>query len=131
MGCIVSVTIGLLTLIKKPIKKLTAKIKNERVRKLVNKIFILFAFGISAGIWFFLNIIAPVYFSIEAVEIVLTGALSIVIYALADGVITKNKAQILIDQLTETIEQTETKNTKTKKEKSNSAVQEYLKKVKK
>ena len=101
MGVIISFTIGILTLIKKPIKKLTAKIANEKVRKLANKMFIVFAFAFSFIAWFVLNLVAPSYFSLEAIEVLLTGAFSIVLYALGDGVITKSKAQQLVDTIAE------------------------------
>ena len=126
MGVIVSFTIGILTLIKKPIKKLTSKITNEPLRKLANKIFIFFAFGISFGAWALLNLFAPQYFSIQSVEILLTGAFSIVIYALGDGVITKSRAQQLIDTISEVADDEKTE----KSPESESAIEKYLKKVK-
>jgi hypothetical protein len=130
MGVIVSFTIGILTLIKKPIKKLTAKIQGERLRKLVNKVFIAIAFGISTFAWYILNLVAPQYFSIEAVEIILTGALAIVLYALGDGVITKSKAQQLVETITDVADEKKAEQKTEKAEKKESAIKEYLKKVK-
>lgn len=124
MGAIVSLTIGTLSLIKRPIKMLTKKIKNDKLRKLVNKIFIFIAFGLSLAFWTLLHIIAPHYFTVDAVEVVLTGALSVVMYALGDGVITKSKAQQLVDAI---IDNTNDKKANTE---DKSAIREYLKKVK-
>lgn len=105
MGVIISLTIGLLTLIKKPIKKLTSKIPNEKVRKLANKMFIFFAFGISAAAWAILNLISPSYFPLEALQILLTGAFSIVLYAFGDGIITKGTAQNLVEATKDFVEE--------------------------
>ena len=123
MSIIVSVTIAVLSLIKIPIKKLTSKIRNERLRKLVNKVFIVIAFGISYGAWVLLNIISEYYFPLESVKILLTGAFSIVIYAFGDGVITKPKAKQLLDSIMDFADGTDGQGEK-------SAVEEYLKKVK-
>jgi hypothetical protein len=132
MGVIISFTIGILTLIKKPIKKLTAKIPNEKVRKLANKMFIVFAFGFSFIAWFVLNLVAPSYFSLEGIEVLLTGAFSIVLYALGDGVITKSKAQQLVDTIAEVADDKKADEKKSEKveKKPESAIKEYLKKVK-
>lgn len=99
MSAISIITICVLSLVKKPIKLLTAKITHEKVRKLVNKVFIFLAFGISALGWAILNYFAPSYFPLGAVEIILTGAFSIVLYALGDGVITKSSAQQLVESI--------------------------------
>lgn len=134
MGVIVSFTIGILSLIKKPIKKLTAKIPNEKARKLANKMFILFAFAISALSWAILSLIAPSYFPLEALEVLLTGAFSIVIYAFGDGILTKSQAKQLVETITAVAEdkkeeQSQEQQAKTEKKKE-SAIKEYLKKVK-
>ena len=84
---------------------------------------ILFAFAISFALWFALNIIAPQYFPIDAIVVVLTGAFSVVIYAFGDGVFTKSKTQQLVDSIKDFAEDE-------KKKKSDSAVAQYLKKVK-
>lgn len=101
MSSIVAFTIGMVTLIKKPIKKLTAKIKNEKIRKSANKVLILIAFGISAVCWVILSLVLPKYFSCEATEILLSGAFAIVIYALGDGIINADKAHELVDEIFE------------------------------
>lgn len=138
MSIIVSFTICVLALIKKPIKLLTAKITNEPLRKLANKIFIFFAFGISFVAWYLLNMFLPQYFDLEAVQILLTGAFSIVVYALGDGVINKSQASQLVEEIVEIAE--DTKKTKTEKvkepktkdqkPKEESAIKQYLNKVK-
>ena len=99
MSIIISCTITILALIKKPIKKLTAKIGNERLRKLANKTFIVFAFAISGGVWFVLNVVAPSYFPLDGIEMLLTGAFAIVVYALGDGVVTTSSASKLIEKV--------------------------------
>ena len=112
MSIIVSMTIGILTLVKKPIKRLTAKIENERIRKLANKMFIFMAFGVSATAWFLLNVIAPSYFQYEHMQVLLSGAFSIVVYALGDGIITKSAAQKIVECVTEINKADETDNPK-------------------
>jgi uncharacterized protein YacL len=102
MGVIVSLTIVFLSLVKKPIKMLTAHISNDKFRKLSNNtICISLAFGIAFMIWKVLNLIAVSYFPMEAITVVLTGALAVVLYALGDGVITKSTAQKLVEQIKE------------------------------
>lgn len=125
MGIIVSLTTVIIALIKKPIKKLTRTIPNEKVRKLVNKMFIFFAFGFSALFWFILNKISAPYFPFEIVKVFLTGALSVVIYALGDGIITKSQAKQLIDT-TKSIEEDD----KISKNEVGTAVNEFWDKVK-
>lgn len=99
MSAISAITILTLSLVKKPIKQLTAKITDDRLRKLVNKVFIILAFGISAVCWVILNCIAPLYFQLDTIEILLTGAFSVVIYAFGDGVLTKSYAQQLVESI--------------------------------
>lgn len=125
MSVIISLTIVILTLIKKPVKKLTCKIKNEKLRHLANKPFIFVAFGLSALAWFVLNKISAFYFPFEAVNVFLTGALSIVVYALGDGIVTKSKAKELFDAVKEITED------KVIDEKDKTAVEEFYDKIKK
>lgn len=125
MSIIVSLTIGVLHFVKKPIKKLTAKIPNEKLRKLANKMFIILAFGFSAFAWLMLKLISPTYFSCEAVEILLTGAFAVVIYAFGDGIITKSTAQKFIDELTDLDSKDENAEKKTQ-----NAVKDFWNKVK-
>lgn len=127
MGVIASFTIFVLSLIKKPIKLLTSKISNLKLRKFANKVFIFMAFGIATGVWFILNFVAPNYFTIEGMKVLLTGAFSVVIYSLGDGIITKSTAQKLIEEIKEIDENTSTNSEKTKK---TDPVSEFWKKVK-
>lgn len=131
MSIIVSFTVFILSLIKKPIKAITKKIPNERFRKLANKVFILIAFGLSAGAWFMLQVISPAYFHSEAEKILLTGAFSIVLYALGDGVINNNTAMQMVNEIISDVDEKKDNKTDSKtKDKGNSAVNEFLKKVK-
>lgn len=97
MGATMGVIFGILSLLKKPIKALTAKIKNEKLRKLANKSIIALSFGLSALIWLVLTKISSHYFPYEATTVLITGALPVVMYALVDGVITKKTATQILD----------------------------------
>lgn len=129
MSIIISLTISLITLIKKPIKKLTGKIHNENLRKFVNKIFIVFAFGISGGCWVALHFVAPEYFAIDTLQILLTGAFSVVLYAFADGIFSKPKAKQLVDTITDFVESEKTQE-KPEPKKETDPIKEFWKKVK-
>lgn len=91
----------LLTLLKKPIKKLTKRIKNTKIRHLANKTIILLAYGISILGWYILSKVAPGYFSFDLVEVVLTGSVPIVAYAVGDGVLTKSEASSNVQKILE------------------------------
>lgn len=104
MGIIISITITLLNLIKKPIKKLTSKIQNEKYRKLANKMFIVFAFGFAALFWAILSFVSSCYFAFDIIEVFLTGALAIVLYAFGDGVINTKNAKDLVEAVKEITE---------------------------
>ena len=120
MGIVVSLTVVLVALIKKPIKLLTAKITNEKLRKLANKTFILFSFGLSALAWFVLSKISAQYFPFEVVNVFLTGALSVVTYALGDGIITKSQAKQAVELIEAVVEDEKVD------QKDKTAVEEYL-----
>ena len=94
-----SIIVFLLNLLKKPIKILTSKIENEKMRKFANKSIILLSFGLSALGWFLLNLMLPKYFQIDFVLILLDGALPVVIYALGEGILTKEKALKIVDNI--------------------------------
>lgn len=81
----------ILFIIKKPIKMCTKKIKNEKLRKLVNKIFIILAFVLSFVLYLIGNVLLPQFVTFKGTEIVVSGAFAIVLYAFGDGVITINK----------------------------------------
>ena len=123
MGVIIMVINTILMLVKKPIKKLTAKITNEKLRKLANKMFIAFAFGLSALAWFVLSKAWNKYFDFEQINVLLTGAFSIVIYALGDGIINSSKAVELIETVKDFAEEE-------KAEGKESAVDSFWKKAK-
>lgn len=93
MGFLIAFTNTMLMFVKKPIKCLTKKIPNEKLRKLANKSLIFLAFGISALGWFVLNKISAHYFAFDEVNVLLTGAFSTVIYALGDGILNKSQAE--------------------------------------
>lgn len=131
MSIIISLTISLITLIKKPVKKLTGKISDERIRKFANKIFIVFAFAISGACWVSLHFAFPEYFSIDIISILFTGASSIVVYALADGVVTKSKAQQIVETIKDFAEEEKEKKSDTKNNKKESnPIDDFWKKVK-
>lgn len=94
-----SIIVFLLNLLKKPIKILTSKIENEKMRKFANKSIILLSFGLSALGWFLLNLMLPKYFQIDFVLILLDGAFPVVIYALGEGILTKEKALKIVDNI--------------------------------
>lgn len=97
MGLLISIINTVLMLVKKPIKSLTKKIKNEKLRKLANKIFIAFAFGFSALAWWGLSALSAEYFPFDTINVLLTGAFSTVIYSLGDGIVNGSKAKSLIE----------------------------------
>lgn len=97
MGVIIMIINTILMFVKKPIKKLTKKIPNEKLRKLANKVFILFAFGLAFLGWFILNKISIYYFPYDEIKVLLTGAFSIVIYAFGDGIVNEKTAKDLVE----------------------------------
>jgi hypothetical protein len=107
MGVIVTFITCVLNLLKKPIKMLTGKISNEKLRKLANKSIIVLSFGVSVVLWLLLHKLLPDYFGFSAVEILITGALPVVVYAFGDGILTKSKAQSLSDAILAVVEDKE------------------------
>lgn len=104
IGAMTTFIFIILSLLKKPIKLLTGKIKSEKLRKLANKVIILLAFGLSIGLWLLAHHLAPSYFSIDRVEILLTGALPVVAYALGDGLLTGPTAKAVVKKILEVTE---------------------------
>lgn len=104
MGLLITIINTVLMLVKKPIKSLTGKIKNEKMRKLANKMFIIFAFGFSALAWWGLSVLSAKYFPFDTINVLLTGAFSIVIYALGDGIVNGSQAKSLVDKTIEIAE---------------------------
>lgn len=114
MGALMTFIYIVLNLIKKPVKKLTNKIKNDQIRHLANKIFILLSFGLSTLLWYLLNKFIPQYFAFNGVEILITGSLPVVLYALVDG-LSKPKAKAILDTIKEVVEDEKTKESQTSK----------------
>lgn len=104
MGVIIMLTNTILMFVKKPLKKLTAKIRIEKLRKLANKMFIVFAFGFCALMWFVLNKVSATYFPFDEIKVLLTGAFSIVIHAFGDGVVTEKQAKEIVKTVGEIVE---------------------------
>lgn len=104
MGLLIAIINTVLMLVKKPIKLLTNKIENEKLRKFANKVFIVFAFGFSALAWWGLSALSAEYFPFDEIKVLLTGAFSIVIYALGDGIVNGSQAKTLIDSTIEIAE---------------------------
>jgi len=133
---------GILQLVKVPIKKLTSKIQNPKVRKIVNKLFILASYGIAFGIYYAGQAWIPALFSnINIKEYApIAASFSIVIYALLEGLITKSKANEILadgniskDEIASIVKNSEAKKTKliaTKKSEPKSTLQEELDKLK-
>ena len=97
----VALIVGVLELIKLPYKKLTKRVKSEVVRKLLNKVIILFSFVVSFTLYYVGNIILPKYISCDTITIIGSALFSNVIYALGDGVINGNKAKKLVNVIQE------------------------------
>lgn len=94
MGVLMTIIYFVLNLVKKPIKKLTGKIQNDRLRHLANKSIIVLSFGFSALFWFILHYFIPMYFAFNGVEILLTGAFPIVLYAMIENLGKPNMKEI-------------------------------------
>lgn len=108
MGILMTIIYFVLNLIKKPIKKLTGKIKNEQLRHLANKTIIVLSFGLSALLWIVLHVVLPKYFAYDGVQISLTGAFPVVLYAFVEG-LSKPKAEQLIDTIKDIVDDKEVK----------------------
>jgi hypothetical protein len=89
----------LLKIIKKPIKHFTSKIKNEKLRKLANKSIIVLSFAIAIGFWYLLHYLLPQYFTINWGQIILSGALPIVAYAVFDGILPVEKVKKIVNKV--------------------------------
>ena len=104
MGLLITIINTVLMFIKKPIKLLTKKIANAKLRALANKMFIVLAFGLSAVAWYGLSVLSAEYFPFDEIKVLLTGAFSIVVYALGDGIVNSSQAKALIASATEIVE---------------------------
>lgn len=96
----VALTSAIVELLKIPYKKLTAKIKNERIRKLANKFIIILGFGISFGLRYLGSIWLSKYISFDANLAFVEGAFSNVLYAIGEGIITSDKAKSIATDIT-------------------------------
>lgn len=103
MGALMTIIYFILNFAKKPIKKLTGKIQNEQLRHLANKSIILLSFGFATLFWFLLSFLLPKYFDFDGVEILLTGALPVVLYAFVEG-LSKPKAKKIVDTIIEIVD---------------------------
>lgn len=105
---VMSITTALIMTIlnyaKKPFKKLTSKIQNEKIRKFTNRtVIFIFSFLISFLVWYLLNLLAPQYFALDYMVIVLNGAIPIVTYAFAEGWITIGKAKSIVEKTVDAV----------------------------
>ena len=104
MGIITTLIVTILKFAKIPFKKLTLKIANETQRRIINRtVIFITSFGLSFGFWFLLNWIAPNYFTVDYLQILLNGALPIVAYAYAEGWIDAKKAKSLVETVVDKI----------------------------
>lgn len=103
LSVLMSLIILILNFAKKPIKALTSKIKNERLRYLANKSIIILSFAFAILAWFILSKIAPTKFDFSARNILLTGAFPIVGYALGENVISTKKAKEITGKVENTV----------------------------
>jgi uncharacterized membrane protein len=85
----------LVELVKIPVKMLTKKIENERMRKLANKSIILISFGLAFLINFLAALWFPDYVAYSSKFAMAEGALANVFYLLGEGVITLPQAKEL------------------------------------
>ena len=110
MLVMISLVEAILFGIKIPIKMLTSKIKNEKLTKLANKIFILLSFVIALGLYALGHYILPQYVSFKGSEVIATGAFSVVAYACGEGLIkidlpTLKKTSKAADKITNVVEE--------------------------
>lgn len=133
MGIIISLTVILLSIIKTPIKALTKKITNERLRKSANKIIILLAFLVSAIVWVLIHLFLP-HHSAQLADPLISASFSIVLYNIGEGIITRSSAkkivQDIVDETTDKIADKPAGEELRKNQKVGSAVSDFLEKVK-
>ena len=102
-GWIALVSVALISILvefsKIPIKALTKKIPNERVRKLANKSIIFLSFGFAFLIEWIGGKFLPKYTAYNPAMAIIEGAFSNLIYALSEGIITKSKAKEAVGSL--------------------------------
>ena len=106
MGLLMTIIYLILAAIKKPIKKLTSKIQNSQLRHLANKVIIILSFAFATLFWFILHYFIPQYFAFNGVEILLTGAFPIVLYAIVENLgnpTTKELSQKVVSKVKEIV----------------------------
>ena len=116
----------LVELIKWPLKKLTGKITDERLRKLANKSIILISFGLAFLLNYLGNMWFPEYIPFSIAESCAEASFANILYALVEGVITTPKAK----ELTESVSNA-TAEAKDAGDTKESAVSEFKKLLKK
>lgn len=103
LSVLMAVVILILNFVKKPIKALTSKIENERLRKLANKSIIVLSFALAVLFWFILSKVMPTKFDFSMKNILISGAFPIVGYAVGEGIITTQKASEINGKIKNTV----------------------------
>lgn len=98
----VGVVTGLVEVLKIPIKKLTAKITNEKLRKLANKSIIILTFGLSFLLDYLGSVVLPQYMTFTPTISFVEGAVSNLVYALAEGLISVKDATTIAEKVKNT-----------------------------
>lgn len=98
----VGVVTGLVEVLKIPIKKLTAKITNEKLRKLANKSIIILTFGLSFLLDYLGSVVLPQYMTFTPTISFVEGAVSNLVYALAEGLISVKDATTIAEKVKKT-----------------------------
>lgn len=98
----VGVVTGLVEVLKIPIKKLTAKITNEKLRKLANKSIIILTFGLSFLLDYLGSVVLPQYMTFTPTISFVEGAVSNLVYALAEGLISVKDATAIATKVKDT-----------------------------
>ncbi len=98
----VGVVTGLVEILKIPIKKLTVKIKNEKLRKLANKSIIVLTFGLSFLLDYLGSVVLPQYMTFTPTISFVEGAVSNLVYALTEGLISVKDATTIAGKVKDT-----------------------------
>jgi len=89
----VAIISALTELVKIPIKMLTSKIKNDKLRKLANKSIILMTFAIAFLIEYLGSVVAPQLTTFNSTMALIEGSLANLIYAIGEGLISSSKVK--------------------------------------
>jgi hypothetical protein len=98
----VGVVTGLVEVLKIPIKKMTAKIRNEKLRKLANKSIIVLTFGLSFLLDYLGSVVLPQFINFTPTISFVEGAVSNLVYALAEGLISVKDATTVASKIKDT-----------------------------